>query len=268
MCARWPSSLCSLLLWTCLTACSGSISSDGRTRDASAADGGQDAATDPDAGNTYQGDGGEPVEDAGAADAAQGGTGGPSGVSSELEDVAPAECRPDPTDFTACGGDVTGEWRVSSLCLDAEVEDLRERLMCSELTQDFTSEYRMLIEFASSGNYTAAVHASAVQTVLLPYSCVPEEAEGDCKAVVGDDTDDSDGQTVTVTMDDEGCVIEAHEQKAISEAGTWEVSGDEITMTNAIGPRTSEYCVSGDSLIMKSVNTATNEVFWGVYERL
>jgi hypothetical protein len=46
------------------------------------------------------------------------------------------------------------------------------------------------------------------------------------------------------------------------------VSGDKITMTNAIGPHTSEYCVSGDSLIMKSVNTATNEVSWGVYERL
>jgi hypothetical protein len=283
MCARWPRSLCSLLLWTCLTACSGSVSGDGRTRDASVADGGGgDAAAEPDAGDVYQGeDGGVPGEDAGAADAAQGGTGGSrdggaggtggsgGGGSNELEDVEPAECRPDPSDFTACGGDVTGEWRVSSICLDADTEDLRERLMCSELTQDFTFEYRMLVDFNRSGNYTAAVHAAAVQTVLLPYSCVPEDAEGDCRAALGDDdTDDSDGRTVLVTMNDDGCVIEAYEQRSISEAGTWKVSGDEITMTNAIGPRTSEYCVDGDSLIVKNVNTATNEVSWGVFERL
>jgi hypothetical protein len=280
MCAR---SLWSLLFWTSLAACSGSVTSDGRTRDTSAADGGVDAGADPDAGVIYQGDGGVPVEDAGSADAAQGGTGGASGSSgggaggtggsggsgsNELEDVEPAECRPDPTEFTACGGDVTGEWRVSSICLEADTEDLRERLMCSELTQDFTFEYRMLVDFNSSGNYAAAVHAAAVQNVLLPHSCVPEGAEGDCRAALGDDdTDDSDGRTVIVTMNDEGCVIEAREQKSISEAGTWKVSGDEITMTNAIGPRTSEYCVDGNSLIVKNVNTATNEVSWGVFER-
>ena len=260
MSARWPSSWCSLLIWSCLTACSGSVGGNGiSTRGADA--GGGDAAIDrdPDAGTIYEGD----DEDGGQA-----GPGPGSALDRALEDVATAECRPDPSEFAACGGDITGQWRIAAICLDADLDRLRESLMCPELTQEFTYDYRMLVDYKSSGNYTAIVYAAAEQTLLVPNSCVPDEADGDCSVAIGeDDTDDSDGRTVMVTKGDDGCTVEAHEQRSFSEAGTWDTAGNELTMTNSIGPRTSEYCMNGSSLIVRNVNTATNEVSWGVFER-
>jgi len=255
---------CSLLFWACVTACSGSVGDNGIGDRAPDAGGGDAAAAaEPDAGPVYDGD-------SGAAQGGAGGQGGSGGSpSSELDDVPPAECQSDPSEFTPCGGDITGEWRMAVICLDADIETLRENLMCPELTQDFTYDYRMRVDYQSSGSYTAWVYAAAMQTVLLPDSCIPAEANGDCRAVIGeDDTDDSDGRTVTITMHDDGCRIEAHEQRSFSEAGTWEVSGNELTMTSAVGPRTSEYCVNGTSLVVRNVNIATNEVSWGVFERL
>jgi hypothetical protein len=279
MCRRWPSSICSLLILTCLTACPGSDSGNGRDAGPAAAGSGGDAAAgDPDAGSSYDGDAGERPVDAGSEDAAQGGAGGRgdsdggeagsgSDGPNELADIEPAECRPDPTDFVACGGEITGKWRVASICLLSGVEDLRELWGCEELTQDFWYDYRMLIDFKSSGNYSAVVDAEAVQTVVLPFACLPEDE--DCRTLLGDDdADASDGSTVIVKTVDKGCSIEAREAETQSEEGTWEVSGVELTMTNSTGPSTSDYCVSGDTLTVKNSNEVTGRVSWGVFERL
>jgi hypothetical protein len=277
MCRRWPSPICSFLILACLTACRGSVSGTGNRAGSPAAGGGgaDAAADDPDASVEYQGhDGGARPADAGSEDAAQGGSGGASGRAgsggggtSELDDIESAECRPDPIDFVGCGGEIAGRWRVASNCLLSGVEELRELWMCDELTQELAVDYRMIIDFKSSGDYSAVVAAEVVQTVLLPYACLSEDA--DCRTVLGDDdADASDGSTVIVSTVDTGCSIEARKTEAKREAGSWEVSGVELTMTNSTGPSTSDYCVSGDTLIVKNVNEVTGTISWRVFERL
>lgn len=291
---RCSGSICSVWLWTCATACSGSDSGGENNAGAPAAESGGDNAQDPDAGSSYRADAGEERDDAGAQSGAGGAGGGggggesnasgrggstaagqggsadggaaDSGVVLDLSGVEPAECRPDPTDFTACGGDLTGQWRVASICFEADIEDLRRRLMCPKVEQDFSYQYRMLVAFEASGSYTAAVDAEAVHTATLPLSCLPKDA--DCTALLGEnDTDDSDGSTLLITMSETACTVEARERETRPAEGTWQITGGELTMTDSTGPDTSEYCVSGDALIVRNVNEATNEVSWGVFER-
>lgn len=250
---RWSGSVCSLMVWTCLTACPGGDS--GKTGGAPAAGSGGDA----DGGAVYD-------RDAGLA-AVGGGTGGHGGSDgwNPAKDVKPAECRPDPTSFSACGGDVTGKWRIASLCFPSGIEELRELLSCPAIKQEFTYDYRMLVDFKSSGNYTAAIKSDAVQNVTVPKSCISEEA--DCSELGEDDTDDSDGETLTITSDLENCLIEAQIHDMDSVAGTWEVAGTKITMTDSDGPDTSDYCITGNTLVVRSENDITGEVSWGVFER-
>ena len=245
----WPSSIGSLWVLGCLSACSDS--GPGAAPTPAAGSGGKDA---PDASATYQGDAAIVSLDAGVT----------TGI---LDDVAPAQCRPDPTDFAPCGGDVTGKWRAASFCLQSSVDDLREEWGCQELTQDFSYEYRMLVEFRNNGNYSAAVEAEARQTVLLPASCLPEAT--DCHTLLGeDDIDESDNATLRITTVDEGCSIAAREWDLATEAGIWMVADHVLTMTNSTGPSSTEYCVKGDVLTVKDVNENTGHVRWGVFERL
>lgn len=245
---RWSGSIGSLLLCTCLTACTSS----GKSK-TPVPDGGsdEDAAV-------YDGD------DASAA--GSGGSGGSGNDWSPAKDVKPAECLPDPTNFAPCGGDVTGKWRIASICFPSGIEELRELLLCEEIQQEFTYDYRMLVEFKSSGNYTAALKSDAVQKVSVPKVCL--SADSDCSELGEDDTDASDGDTVEITSTFETCAIEAQIHQADSVAGTWEVAGSKITMTDSDGPDTSDYCIKGNILTVKSVNDTTGEVNWGVFERL
>jgi hypothetical protein len=264
----------------CLGACPGSDSGhDANKAGAPAAGSGGDGAPDPDAGpgDIYKGDAGEQVDDAGPSkpQAGAGGAGGKAGSSSGAQggdgswspakDVEPAECRPDPTDFTACGGDITGQWRRAVICFADGLEDLRERLMCPELEQEFSYHDRMLIDFKSSGNYSAARKSDALQEVTVPKSCISESA--DCSELGDDDTDNSDGDLVTIRSSGDNCVMKAEYHAADSATGTWEISGSQLTLTDADGPNTSEFCVRGNTFTVKSVDDFDGEISWGVFER-
>jgi hypothetical protein len=260
---RWSGSIGSLLLCTCLTACPGS---DNKTPD-------PDGNGDPDGGKVYDGDAGIAAGSGGSSGSSNGGSGGSKANTggsgndwSPAKDVKPAECLPDPTAFTPCGGDVTGKWRIASICFPSGIEELRELLQCEAIEQDFDWEYRMLVEFKSSGNFSVALKSDAVQKVTVPKTCL--ESDSDCTELGSDDTDASDGETITITSTVEACAIEAQIHQADSAAGTWEVNGSKLTMTDPDGPDVSDYCINGNTLTVKSTNDVTGEVNWGVFERL
>lgn len=256
---RWSGSIGSLLLCTCLTACPGS--------DARSPAAGSGGTEDRDAGEVYEGDAGSAADSGGSGKdgTAAGGSGGSGNDWSPAKDVKPAECRPDPTDFVPCGGDVTGKWRIASICFPSGIDELRELLSCESIEQDFDYDYRMLVEFKSSGNFSVALKSDAVQKVTVPKTCLSEDS--DCTELGEDDTDASDGDTIAITSSTQACTIEAQIHQADSAAGTWEVAGTKITMTDSDGPDTSDYCVKGSTLTVKSTNDVTGEVNWGVFER-
>jgi hypothetical protein len=124
----------------------------------------------------------------------------------------------------------------------------------------------MLVEFKSSGNYTVALKSDAVQNVSVPQSCLPE---GDsCSDLAESDADDSDGDTLEISVSGDNCLLEVEFHKADSTAGVWEVDGSQLTMTDSDGPDTSAFCVSGNTLTVKSVDDLYGTVSWGVFERL
>lgn len=272
MCRLWSRSVCVALLLTCV-ACDDSSDSSGSKADAGpAAGGGGNGGRSDDGGKGGQG--GKAGQGGKGGQGAQGGTksngsGGSGGSSSNAErpDVEPAECLPDPTSFSACGGDVVGKWRIASFCFDAGLEDLREDLNCPELTQKLDVDYRMLVEFTADGDYLASFSSDVKQDVTVPKSCLGS-ADADCSVLESDDPDAGDeGFSIVITDKGDSCLMAAVQQLSQGVVGSFETDGNQITVTDNDGPDTSDYCVDGDKLTVKSVNSATSEVTWGVFTR-
>jgi hypothetical protein len=209
---------------------------------------------EPDAGsdNTYKGDAG-PQQTCEATSA--GDNWNPAA------EVAPAACRPDPSDFSACGGDVVGQWRLAVLCFADGLQALREE--CPEVTQQLCYQYRMLLDIKSNGNYTVAQTTDAKQSITMPKSC-----DAECSRFGADDTDDSDGSTQRTTMVGDSCVTEATFSDSDSLAGVWQVNGTELTTMSASEPETREFCVRGNVLTLKGKNMLSGTAEFSVFERL
>lgn len=262
MCRLWSRSVCVALLLTCV-ACDDSADASGSKADAGpAAGGGGTGGRRNDGGQGARaGQGGK-----GGAKSASGGSGG-SGANTERPDVEPAECLPDPTSFAACGGNVVGKWRIASFCLDAALDEVRENLMCPTATQKVDVDYRMLVEFTADGDYLATFSADFMQDITVPKSCLGG-ADADCSVLESDEPDAGENDTTVVVTDKgDNCLLAAAQHLSQGVVGSFETDGNKITVTDNDGPDTSEYCIDGDKLTVKSVDSSSGEVTWGVFTR-
>jgi len=170
--------------------------------------------------------------------------------------------------FTACGGDLTGKWGVAGLCMEGEMGapgDFPEE--CKD-TMEMTYEMNWndaYIEFKSGGTYIADMDANVTKMeTIYQDACLSALGQGaEPSEVCGYINEGNEEATCVYGSGKCTCSASVSDsgENEEPENGTYTTSGNEFTITTPDSEggeddvTTGEYCVSGDMLTVKVVDT-------------
>jgi hypothetical protein len=150
----------------------------------------------------------------------------------------------------ACGGDVTGTWKITSTCVSgANSTDIGT--CAGETLQVDSVDFEGTITFDTGGTYEESLTSGSVaETLTVPTSCLGGAA---CTASSSDA-----GISGVCGVSGSNCVCSVSiSQTSNTASGTYSTSGSMITVTPAGDTATSDgYCVQGNTLtLLGSVST-------------
>jgi hypothetical protein len=155
--------------------------------------------------------------------------------------------------FTACGGDPTGNWRITETCVvDAA---LREQVCAAD--PNGASVRIELTGYVLEGSFELEAGGSAKLTLSsketrqsdTPFACGGE----DCQALEDDLANPGAGRaSAECTVNESVCHCAAEfEIPRTSASGTWSVSGSTLTVTSSGFGLPFEFCREGEVLYLR-----------------
>lgn len=205
--------------------------------------GGSGSSDDDGAGGTGQGgaSGGAAGGTAGSSGGSAGSSGGMGGSGAGGSAGSAGDC-----DFTACGGDITGTWNLTSACgLSAIFGDPTGGACPGFASDDQGLSLTGTVSFNADMSYDLTTMVSGNVNLMVPLSCLPPmSACSDLDvAVSGTCTDDNGVCDCAIPLD-----------TTDNESGTWSTSGNQLTTTSMGTDEVGEYCVEGNSLTVRDVD--------------
>jgi hypothetical protein len=160
-------------------------------------------------------------------------------------------------DFEACGGDVAGTWEVTGVCVEPGEALIAE---CPDVEASFDMTLDGTFTFESDDTTSSDLTSQVTITYTLSAECMDTITGGNPPADCSEldepaDEQSGDGPTTCTGDPEEGCTCVAENpEKSEMKTGTYSTDGDALTMTDDEDgePGTSEYCVKGDELRVKS----------------
>jgi len=180
--------------------------------------------------------------------------------------VLPA-CGPDSDDAkcgdaSACGGDVTGAWKITSTCFDMEPQ-MPGSMSCPGATAQ-TADLGMTgnVTYGADKTYQSNITVTGKVIVTLPASCLMQQGVTVSCAQVQQSLQasaaDSGYQSVSCTGSS-GCTCTMQlVPRSEANSGTYSTSGGKLTMMEPGGtPDDNNYCVSGNTLTVSPSGEST-----------
>ena len=149
----------------------------------------------------------------------------------------------DATSFSACGGNPVGVWTIDASCIDVSNDQAigGGAEACEGLSVNATVDYDGTVTIETDGSYVANLKAGASTEVTYPKSCLGGIT--DCAMLDPGAADAGDA-----------CLISQTSNEDVLEQGTWNASGNTLTLTDAAGEQSmAEFCVSGNTLRLSVV---------------
>lgn len=221
---------------------SGGTSGKGGSGGTTGGTGGTAAAGKGGTGGTSAGKGGS----GGTATAGKGGTGGTGNVTQV------GDC----DDFTPCGGDPEGTWRVNDTCVEVTLGDLPAG--CENMVQGFDIDAQGTYAL-SGGTVTTNMALNSTVTLVIDDTCAKAFAMSElitaqlaCPLLEQEAQDDDPSTNMTCDFNGTECVcVQTQMPMAQQSMDTYTVSGNQIV--NSEGEAT-DFCVEGDTLLLQSGN--------------
>jgi hypothetical protein len=173
-------------------------------------------------------------------------------------------------DDTCTGGNIVGEWTIQGACIDFAnpFEDF-----CADATFQADTEFVGSITFNDDGTYSSSITTGGTLHLVLPASCLTQLTGGQtvaCTELGLFDSDEDGGGGGTCTGDSAtGCDCTGPiEDEANTDSGTYTTDGNSVTTVDQDQDTdTSTYCVSGDTLKVKSIEDKgdggdSNTIVW------
>ena len=192
--------------------------------------------------------------DAGACDGGGPGTGGSGGGGGGSSGG--------PCGVTPCGGNVVGNWRASSACVDKATLDMEflSGIMDSCPTASLGNVGMTPvgnISLAADMTFTAAFVVNTTIPINFPAACTNgatcAQLTQALQSVVG-----SNGITSANCTGSSGCTCTmAQTLDVINDTGTWATSGTTLSFTGATSLQSGPYCVQGTTLHLVDVDAST-----------
>jgi len=163
-------------------------------------------------------------------------------------------------DFTPCGGELSGTWKVQSGCLN-NVSAVLKVPGCQGITIKRANEFiepSGSISFVNQ-NYTSESLAKASGVVTMPKECFTAFNAKTC----ADLTKNVEIASPLVTETETACEFRGvlGDDQPTQETGTYTTASTTVSFKAADGREaTSEYCVTGNQLTVKEVPSADADI--------
>lgn len=170
------------------------------------------------------------------------------GCSSGGSSGGTAACSP----FTACGGDVTGTWSVTGVCITGVTDS-----SCTSATLAVTAQPSGTLTFNANGSYSDTATITATESATIPASCL--SGASDCTAF----ETALQGQTGVSGATCTGNVATSCQCSIVltpqtdSNVGTYTTAGTALTRTpTGATATTTPYCVQGNTLRLQVLDSS------------
>jgi hypothetical protein len=177
----------------------------------------------------------------GGDDDGAGGSGAAGGGATSCEKVA------------ACGGDLTGEWTITQICVDQLGPSDDVKSVCETAAATLGSATGSgNISFKADLSFTQAATIDAVGTLNLPPTCLKQGSTTLSCTEVQDifRKDATASQIVCSASSNAGCNCTNPVHQVTSNTGTYVTSGSSVMLTTSKEKGTAEYCVKGSKLYL------------------
>jgi hypothetical protein len=155
---------------------------------------------------------------------------------------------------TACGGDLTGDWKVIAVCVDQTSLDAQAKQICDSASVALVSpKVTGSIAYKADKTFTqTASTADATAEFTLAASCLKQgSATFTCDEVQAELNPDAAAPATTcVAASGGGCKCSAKVHESSMSSGTYALSGTSVTLTAGTDIEKQDYCVKGDKLYL------------------
>ena len=160
--------------------------------------------------------------------------------------------------FTACGGDVTGTWDVTNVCVDTVPPDVGSLPPeCAHLINSLSIQMDGTYVFDADGTATFSGQVTSVSSVRYTDACLHalklpagQEAAG-CTSI---EAGLQKNGTATCGYGSGACSCTLQETQSIDKSGTW-AKLDSDTLVDEKGDP-ADYCVEGATLRIESTSSS------------
>jgi hypothetical protein len=150
----------------------------------------------------------------------------------------------------SCGGDIVGTWTIAQACYAT----LSRPLSCAQEQQSVSDQVQTgTMVFGSDGTFMLMTRTTGTLSILLPPSCLAEQAAtcAEADANLRELAEISETFTSASCVDDAGtCACALMFDISSNGSGTYTTAGSTLTITSSGDPRDSTYCVAGSTLVM------------------
>ena len=162
---------------------------------------------------------------------------------------------------SACGGDIKGEWKISTVCYDEAALAASAKTLCAEATLK-TTDVKVSgdISYEADGTFSqGATSVKATAELTLGASCLRGLTCEQIQAQVEMDPMGAGGTTCT-SASGGGCVCKSELSDSSQANGTYTVSGSSVTSTSGDQSESQDYCVKGSTLVLLPAKEQTEEI--------
>lgn len=180
----------------------------------------------------------------------------------------PADCLEASTQFEACGGDVIGTWKMTTMCMDEE-EGFENPFaeQCPESTLDADIFVDATFTFDETTLTTDFVEMKVDMTLTIP---------NDCLGIPGPTCDglNQDQNEMDCAEEGDNCICVAVLEGDTAdppEVNTYVKEGNELVVTDPEGKVDNiPYCINGDKGVVKSTeeDEGKTEIVYFIIEKL
>jgi hypothetical protein len=159
------------------------------------------------------------------------------------------------SDASACGGDVTGTWKIASSCLEMEPQ-MPGSMSCPGATGQM-QDVKMNggVTYGADKTYQSNITLTGKVIVTLPASCLMQQGTtvscAQLQQSLQSSAADQGYESVSCTGSS-GCTCTMQlAPQTDTTSGTYSTNGGTLTMTSSGGsPDDSDYCVAGGKLTL------------------
>jgi hypothetical protein len=162
-------------------------------------------------------------------------------------------------DTSACGGDVTGTWKISSTCFDMEPQ-MPGSMSCPGATaQSADLAMSGTVTYGADKTYQSNVTVTGKVVIKMPASCLTQQGVTVTCAQLQTALQSSDEgyESVSCTgSSDCSCTMQLAPETEM-QSGTYSTAGGKLTMTSGGSPEDNDYCVAGNKLTLSPADASS-----------